>query len=868
MKNKTRAYRSVAGILLLLSCSWVDATISISGVGTHAAPGGNDGLSGICYAGGTQYYAVDDSGGIVQAATIGVNPASGAITTASFSPGIVFDDTWNADFEGVAYNAANDSLFICNESWAVIKEYSTSGTEHYRVDVPQILQGYRVNYSLESMTIRGDGLEMWTSNEEALYNPASDTNENHRIIADDGPLSTASNGTVVRLQRFTRISVHNTWAADGQWAYLTDPYLYDSEFTESERSGVSDLCVLPDGTLLVLERAADVSGFSARFINKIFEVDFAGATDVSAITSLNGETYTQVNKSQLWSANFGDTYNFEGLCLGPRLDGDALSLIMVADGDGDQNNGLYALKLTGLATRTLTVDTPAYGTANPVGSPYRYPVGTTVTNTFSGSSPFLQDGYRYEFTGWTATGHTPSSGSGTTAILTLSSDVQLTWNWQQISNTTNTIPYAETFESYNAGFPMAGTNGWSAASLEDAVVSTNSAFVSPLNAYGESCGYPVDSAGHAKVLEVTQAATNQFDTGANQIVWVDYMSLPFHGRLPAASAIPAGMQVAVGFNSGDHPAVWNYDLAGGTNRWAVVDDVTIPAGEWVRLTHTLDYQTDDPVNHVRYFQVRVNGILLASPMAWTANDGSGTAGGSWFAMASEPDRLQRFVYDSQGVNVAMDDLVVTTDNPLAREVVVASANGQADPEVGTHSYTYGDSVSMSVTNSVFAQGTNQFVYSGWDMVGHAPASGTDTNVAITLTNNLAITWLWNTNNSQTAQGTPIWWLDSHGLVEVDDDQDTDYDGILTWQEWISDTDPTNDASALRITDIEAGGAGAKVYWKGGVLATQVLERRTNLVSGTGWTPVFTNLPPTPVSNDFADPGMSGSAGFYRFKVWR
>ena len=841
----------VSGILL--ACPLAGAAISISGVGTYANPSGSDeGLSGICYAGGTQFYAVNDSGGVMQPATISIDPSDGSISSASFSSDVHLG---GSDLEGIDYNAANNSVLVSDESGATIKEYSLAGSYRSDVAVPNIFTGYRGNRSLESLTIRGDGLEMWTCNEEALYDDVPAVN--------DGPLSTANSGTVVRLQRFVRGNVHDEWVADGQWAYLTEPWGGDSGFTDAELSGVSDLCVLPDGTLLVLERR--LNGGALALENHIFQVDFSGATDVSSIPSLNGATYTRVSKTLLWDGSFGSTYNFEGLCLGPRLNGDALSLIMIADGDGDQDNGLYALKLTGLSTRTLSVNTP-YGTAAPAGSPYRYPTGTTVTNTIE--SPTLQNGVRYECTGWTATGHTPSSGSGTTAILTLSNDVQLTWNWIQVPNTTNTLPYAETFESYDDGFPMAGTNGWAAARLSDAVASTNSALISSLDAYSEACGYPVPSASHAKVLEMNQAVTNQFDMDANQVVWVDYMAMCIHGPLPNDTNLLAGAQVAVGFNLDDHPAVWNYDLVGGTNRWTVIDDVTLSTGKWVRLTYMMDYQTDDPVNHVRYFQVRVNGILLSSTQAWTTNDGSGTAGGNWFAMVSEPDRMRRFVCDSQGADVAMDDLVVTTNNPLAREVVVASAHGQADPEVGTHRYTFGDSVSMALTNSVVEQGTNQFVYSGWDMAGHAPAGGSGTNVQITLTNDLAITWLWDTNNAQTAQGTPIWWLESHGLDESADDQDTDHDGIPTWQEWTCDTDPTNDASVLRITSIEVGEAEAKIYWEGGVQATQVLERRTNLVAGTDCMPVFTNLPPTPATNDFTDPGATGTEGFYRFKVWR
>ncbi len=850
MKRKIAGSWLVLGILL--ACPLAGAAISISGVGTYDDPAGCDeGMSGIGYAGGTQFYAVNDSGGVMQPATISVDPSDGSINSASFSSDVHLGCS---DLEGIDYNAAHNSVFVSDETGATVQEYTLAGSNLSIAPVPHVFRGYRGNRSLESVTIRGNGLEMWTCNEEALYNT------NSTPVIDDGPASTENNGTTVRLQRFTRSNVHDDWVADGQWAYLTEPWGGDSGLTDAELSGVSDLCVLPDGTLLVLERR--LNGSALALENHIFQVDFSGATDVSSITSLNGATYTRVSKTLLWDDSFSSTYNFEGLCLGPRLNGDALSLIMIADGDGDQDNGLYALKMTGLSTRTLSIDTP-YGTATPVGSPYRYPTGTTVTNTIG--SPTLQNGIRYECTGWTATGHTPASGSGTTAILTLSNDVHLTWNWVQVPNTTNTIPYAETFESYDDGFQIPGSNGWLAASLDDAVVGTDT---SAIGNYGEPCGYPVDSANHAKVLEVTQMVTNQFDMGANQIVWVDYMSLPHHGVLPVPSAIPAGTQVAVGFNSDDHPAVWNYDLAGGTNRWVVVNDVTVPAGEWVRLTYKIDYQTDDPVNHVRYFQVRVDGILLSSPMAWTTNDGSGTAGGSWFAMASEPDRLQRFMYDSQGVEVAMDDLVVTTDNPLAREVVVASAHGQADPEVGTHSYTYGDSIFLSLTNSILEQGTNQFVCSGWDMVGHAPASGSGTNVQITLTNDLAITWLWDTNNAQTAQGTPIWWLESYGLAKSNDIQDVDLDGILTWQEWVADTVPNDSNSVLKITDIAQEGGGMKLSWQGGVQATQVLERRTNLVSGTDWMPVSTNLPPTSVTNNFTDPEATGTEGFYRFKVWR
>ncbi len=776
MKKRYLSHWAVTGSLLASACLPVDASISISGVGTHANPSGsNDGLSGICYAGGTQYYAVDDSGGLMQPATISINPSSGAITAASFDSAITLGGT---DLEGIDYNPANNSVWVSDETGATIREYSLENADYLSsVAVPPIFASYRANYSLESLTVRGDGLEMWTCNEEALYDTSP--------VVDDGPLSTDNNGSVVRLQRFTRSSVYGDWVADGQWAYLTESFEADSGFTSAERSGVSDLCLLPDGILLVMERTLGYSSFIPHFENRIYEINFTGATDVSAITSLNGAPYTRVIKTQRWSKDFGTSYNFEGLCLGPRLDDGSLSLMMIADGD-DLSKGLYSLKLSGLATRDLTVAS-AYGTADPGGGPYRYVSGATVTNTVS-ESRVLQGGTLYECTGWSATGHMPSSGSGTTAVLTLDNDVQLTWNWSQISNPGNTLPYEETFESYPAGFQMPGANGWTATGLSDAKISTNATLISSLATYSEPCEYPVSSADHDQVLEVTGTATNHFNITANQIIWVDYMMLPVHGALPTDMNIPAEAQLVIAFNQDDHPVIWNCDIAAGSGGWAEIDELTVPDDEWVRITLNIDYQTEDPINHVRYFQVYINGTLLTHPQAWTSNDGSGVSGGCWFAMSFEPDQLNIVALKADYTTAGVDDLVVTTDNPLT-----------------------------------------------------------------------------------TPQGVPYEWMAAHNLTNGtyagEELLDSDNDGVPTWQEWIGDTNPTNQASVLQLTALERDGSGMRVHWDGGVQARQYLERCTDLLTGS-WMPVFTNQPPTSVTTSFMDSGATNSAGFYRIKAQR
>ncbi len=52
---------------------------------------------------------------------------------------------------------------------------------------------------------------------------------------------------------------------------------------------------------------------------------------------------------------------------------------------------------------------------------------------------------------------------------------------------------------------------------------------------------------------------------------------------------------------------------------------------------------------------------------------------------------------------------------------------------------------------------------------------------------------------ETSNGTPYSWLLKYGLTEADDHLDTDGDGLLTWEEYIAGTNPTNAASVLTIT---------------------------------------------------------------------
>jgi hypothetical protein len=119
-------------------------------------------------------------------------------------------------------------------------------------------------------------------------------------------------------------------------------------------------------------------------------------------------------------------------------------------------------------------------------------------------------------------------------------------------------------------------------------------------------------------------------------------------------------------------------------------------------------------------------------------------------------------------------------------------------------------------------------------------------------------------------GTPEWWLTMHGLTnggcaraELDD---KDKDGLSNWQEYLADTNPTNATSVLKILSLQNDGSGLHVKWQGGVEACQILERTDCLnPAGSSWRPLFTNRPPTGVSNEYCDAIEPSVRGFFRIR---
>lgn len=300
------------------------SVLALADAGTCDRPEKPAGLSGLAWTGENRYYAVSDREGAVYPLTIDIDRKTGALRDCAVGKPVRLAGA--KDVEGCAWDPFSGTLWVSDEADSSVREFDVkTGRRLRRAPVPSVLKKPRWNLSLEALTLSGDGREMWTANEETL--PC------------DGARASVTNAGLVRLTRFTRTAPSAAWRAAGQWVYATDRLSDRANPTKMNRCGVPALCVLPGGRLLVLER--EMSGFV--FHCRIYAVDRAKATDVSARASLTAGGFTPVAKTLLASgkerfsilAPNDRLANYEGMCLGSKLaDGRRVLLLIADSGDG------------------------------------------------------------------------------------------------------------------------------------------------------------------------------------------------------------------------------------------------------------------------------------------------------------------------------------------------------------------------------------------------------------------------------------------------------------------------------------------------------------------------------------------------------
>jgi len=110
--------------------------------------------------------------------------------------------------------------------------------------------------------------------------------------------------------------------------------------------------------------------------------------------------------------------------------------------------------------------------------------------------------------------------------------------------------------------------------------------------------------------------------------------------------------------------------------------------------------------------------------------------------------------------------------------------------------------------------------------------------------------------------------DRDGLAD-EMDADNDGDGMIDRHELIAGTEVSNSNSLLRILAITAAGPAQQVEWQGGVVATQRLMRKRDLMdAGEPWLAIYTNLPPTDALTGTIDTTATNGPYFYRVHAER
>ena len=577
-------------------------------------------LSGITWAGGNTYYAVNDTNASNRLYKLTIPLGSnGQISSCTVVSSVKLASS--SDLEGCAYDPASGNVWVSMEgSNSSIREYDPqTGAWLRTAPLPTIFQNnMRGNFKLEALTISGDGLTMWTANEEAL--------------TCDGQISAkprSTGGTTVRLQKFTRTSVRDNWTASAQYAYKTYGLNYSYAYKNTQRSGVAGLCALPNGQLLVLEREFSGTdsnsnldsiwvGASCNFTMAIVLADYSNASDVSTLPSLPQATYTPVSKTSLYNDSGSNTgsntgfANYEGICLGPRNSDGSVSLLLISDGGGNSmvEKKVRSMKLSDIDVRTLYVE----GNANsePVGGPYRHVGGTTVSATLSSAgNPYETDLSVHP--SWTATANN-ASGEGSTASFTISADDTLRWS----VTTNSSLPMlgGDSFERIAVGTEAPELPGWSG----DGVVTAES-YTPALPP-----GYPLQDETHSQVLVVDGEAIRSYATIPGVGAMVDVM-LRVTRETTDSPVEDAEGQVAV-FFAEDGRAMLQHKSANGSTRLRTpLSSRVFANNDWVRASLLFDY-ANGPTG-TAWCQVRINGEPCVTD-AGVQSPSNPVSPGSWY----------------------------------------------------------------------------------------------------------------------------------------------------------------------------------------------------------------------------------------------
>lgn len=286
--------------------------------------------SGITRISGNTYAVVSDSeelDGFFKF-NIELDPETGAIRTVE-NIGYYNAETANRDNECVAYNPRRNTIYVGGERNNSIVEYTIEGKPTGQRSV-NLIPNTRQNLGMESLCYDAKYDLIWAMTEGTL------------ITDNDGNYTTDVNG-VAHMLRLTAFDTN--FNKIRELAYRMDSPT-NLKAASRYTMGVSDITVLDDGRILVLEREAYVPKVKyGSWVNcKLYLVDPQNAASVGSKEALKADSQF-MDKTLIWSCNTQMSLNglnwanYEGMCLGPKLSDGSQVIILISDSQ-NRYNGL------------------------------------------------------------------------------------------------------------------------------------------------------------------------------------------------------------------------------------------------------------------------------------------------------------------------------------------------------------------------------------------------------------------------------------------------------------------------------------------------------------------------------------------------
>ena len=321
---------ALALVTLTVMAEDKDSVVLVRENGAHdfgtAIPAGN--YSGIVNVDGDLYALVSDKGksGEVVFVRMDIDSKTGDIKKTNLVYSLPTGEK-NRDYEDIVLRTESKSFFIVGEEDNEVKEFAIDKLEN---DGVLSETGRRLNFGdLKGKTHANRGLE------SLAYDVESDVfwTTTECPLEGDGEVATVDNGVEQRLRLISTDLNGNM----RQYAYKMDVAEKKVEL-KTFLKGVSAITALGKDRLLVLEREVHIpSDYLGAFsIMKIYAVDIRKEAQVPVSEPLNDNSpFVHKHLVCKWRTSLSllnySFANYEGMCLGPRLDDGSQVIVLVSD---------------------------------------------------------------------------------------------------------------------------------------------------------------------------------------------------------------------------------------------------------------------------------------------------------------------------------------------------------------------------------------------------------------------------------------------------------------------------------------------------------------------------------------------------------